>query len=128
MNLCEAMARQYISNGLKAFIREQVQTVFRLEVLLPLHREQSRSFTAADVALEILSLHIRLCVCQARLVSDSLNWTWLEGRQRLGRWRWKMSENIERAVRSRYGSIALSDLSSEQDGVRQVATNDTGER
>lgn len=32
-----------------------------------------------------------------------------------------MSENIERAVRSRYGSIALSDLSSEQDGVRQVA-------
>ena len=32
-----------------------------------------------------------------------------------------MSENIERAVRSRYGSIALSDLSSQQDGVRQVA-------
>ena len=32
-----------------------------------------------------------------------------------------MSENIERAVRSRYGSIALSDLSSEQDGVREVA-------
>lgn len=32
-----------------------------------------------------------------------------------------MSENIERAVRSRYGSIALSDLSSSQDGVREVA-------
>lgn len=32
-----------------------------------------------------------------------------------------MSENIEQAVRSRYGSIALSGLSSEQDGVRQVA-------
>lgn len=32
-----------------------------------------------------------------------------------------MSEKIERAVRSRYGSIALSDLSSEQDGVREVA-------
>ena len=32
-----------------------------------------------------------------------------------------MSENIERAVRSRYGSIALSDLSSDQDGVREVA-------
>src|SRR5688500_6109197 len=32
-----------------------------------------------------------------------------------------MSENIERAVRSRYGSIALSDLSSEQHGVRAVA-------
>src|SRR5690242_15585008 len=32
-----------------------------------------------------------------------------------------MKVNIERAVRSRYGSIALSDLSSEQDDVRQVA-------
>ena len=32
-----------------------------------------------------------------------------------------MSENIERAVRSRYGSIALSDLSSQHDGVREVA-------
>src|SRR5688500_18938321 len=33
----------------------------------------------------------------------------------------KMSENIERAVRSRYGSVALSDLSSNQHGVRAVA-------
>ena len=32
-----------------------------------------------------------------------------------------MSKNIELAVRSRYGSIALSNLSSEQDGVREVA-------
>lgn len=32
-----------------------------------------------------------------------------------------MSENIEEAVRSRYGSVALSDLSSETDGVRAVA-------
>ena len=32
-----------------------------------------------------------------------------------------MSENIEEAVRSKYGSIANSDLSSEQDGVRAVA-------
>ena len=32
-----------------------------------------------------------------------------------------MSENIERAVRSRYGSVALSDLSSSHDGVRAVA-------
>jgi arsenite methyltransferase len=32
-----------------------------------------------------------------------------------------MSENIEQAVRSKYGSIANSDLSSEQDGVRAVA-------
>lgn len=32
-----------------------------------------------------------------------------------------MSENIEQAVRSRYGSVALSDLSSNDDGVRAVA-------
>lgn len=32
-----------------------------------------------------------------------------------------MSENIERAVRSRYGSVALSDLSSKDEGVRAVA-------
>ena len=32
-----------------------------------------------------------------------------------------MTENIERAVRSRYGSVALSDLSSEHEGVRAVA-------
>ena len=32
-----------------------------------------------------------------------------------------MSENIEQAVRSRYGSVALSDLSSNQGGVRAVA-------
>src|SRR5687768_4491838 len=32
-----------------------------------------------------------------------------------------MSENIEQAVRSKYGSIANSDLSSDQHGVRAVA-------
>jgi len=32
-----------------------------------------------------------------------------------------MSENIEQAIRSRYGSVALSDLSSGHDGVRAVA-------
>jgi len=32
-----------------------------------------------------------------------------------------MSENIERAVRSRYGSVAMSNLSSEHEGVRAVA-------
>lgn len=33
----------------------------------------------------------------------------------------EMSENIEQAIRSRYGSVALSDLSSNDDGVRTVA-------
>src|SRR5687767_1780311 len=37
------------------------------------------------------------------------------------KWRLMMSENIERAVRSRYGSVALSDLSSRHEGVHAVA-------
>ena len=49
----EAMGRQYISNELKAFVKSQIQTVFRLEVLLLLHHEQSKAFTPADVALEL---------------------------------------------------------------------------
>lgn len=49
----EASAKQYISDDLKAFIKEQIHTVFRLEVLLLLHRERSRSFTAAEVAQEL---------------------------------------------------------------------------
>ena len=47
------MTRQNISEGLKRFLREQIQTVFRLEVLLLLHRNRARSFTAADVAQEL---------------------------------------------------------------------------
>ena len=47
------MARRYISDDLKAFIKDKIQTVFRLEVLLLLHREQSTSFTPAEVALEL---------------------------------------------------------------------------
>ena len=47
------MAKQYISDDLKAFIKEQIQTVFRLEVLLLLYSEQSKSFTPDDVALEL---------------------------------------------------------------------------
>jgi DNA-binding IclR family transcriptional regulator len=47
------MAKPYISEDLKAFIKNQIRTVLRLEVLLLLHREQSRSFTPADVASEL---------------------------------------------------------------------------
>ncbi len=47
------MAKQFVSEKLKAFIKEQIQTVFRLEALLLLHSEQSRSFTPAAVALEL---------------------------------------------------------------------------
>jgi len=44
------MAKQHIPEGVKTFIREQIQTVPKLEVLLLLHREQSRLFTLAEVA------------------------------------------------------------------------------
>jgi DNA-binding IclR family transcriptional regulator len=47
------MSRQYISDELKGFVKNQIQTVFRLEVLLLLHHEQSKAFTPADVALEL---------------------------------------------------------------------------
>ena len=47
------MAKQYISEGLKVFIKEKIQTVLRLEVLLLLHHQQPRSFTAAEVANEL---------------------------------------------------------------------------
>mgnify|MGYP003290154954 CR=1 FL=1 len=46
------MAKQ-ISDGVKTFIREQIQTVPKLEVLLLLHREQSRPFTTAEVAKQL---------------------------------------------------------------------------
>jgi DNA-binding IclR family transcriptional regulator len=47
------MDKQQISEGVKRFIREQIQTVPKLEVLLLLHREQSRPFTLAEVANEL---------------------------------------------------------------------------
>lgn len=47
------MAKQHISQGLKKFIKEKIQTVLRLEVLLLLHHQQTRSFTVAEVANEL---------------------------------------------------------------------------
>lgn len=47
------MAKQHISQGLKKFIKEKIQTVLRLEILLLLHHHQIRSFTAAEVANEL---------------------------------------------------------------------------
>jgi len=47
------MNKQHISESLKVFIREKIQTVLRLEVLLLLHCQQNRSFTVAEVANEL---------------------------------------------------------------------------
>lgn len=53
IELREAMTKQHISQGLKKFIKEKIQTVLRLEVLLLLHHQQTRSFTVAEVANEL---------------------------------------------------------------------------
>jgi DNA-binding IclR family transcriptional regulator len=47
------MAKQHISAALKNFIKEQIQTAPKLEVLLLLHREPSLSFAVVDVAHEL---------------------------------------------------------------------------
>ena len=47
------MAKAHISEALKTFIREKIQTVLRLEVLLLLQQHSSRSFTVAEVASEL---------------------------------------------------------------------------
>ena len=47
------MAKQHLSEDLKSFIKQKIQTVLRLEVLLLLHHQQPRSFTAVEVANEL---------------------------------------------------------------------------
>lgn len=47
------MTKQNLSQDLKRFIREKIQTVLRLEVLILLHRHKPRAFSAAEVANEL---------------------------------------------------------------------------
>jgi DNA-binding IclR family transcriptional regulator len=47
------MTRHYLSEALKTFIRERIQTVLRLEVLFLLHHHQPRAFTLREVADEL---------------------------------------------------------------------------
>jgi predicted transcriptional regulator len=47
------MVKQQIPEGVKRFIREQIQTVPKLEILLLLHREPSRPFTLAEIENEL---------------------------------------------------------------------------
>ena len=47
------MTKHPISQALKTFVREQIQTVPRLEVLLLLHRDEMRTFSLAEVATEL---------------------------------------------------------------------------
>jgi predicted ArsR family transcriptional regulator len=47
------MSKPHISEELRAFIKDKIQTVLRLEVLLLLHDQQFRSFTASEIANEL---------------------------------------------------------------------------
>jgi hypothetical protein len=49
----ESMTKQHISAELKKFIKEHIQTAPKLEVLLLLHRRQSKSFAVGEVADEL---------------------------------------------------------------------------
>lgn len=47
------IAKQGITDDLRKFLKEQIRTVLRLEVLLLLHHHQSRAFTAPEVANQL---------------------------------------------------------------------------
>jgi predicted ArsR family transcriptional regulator len=47
------MARQQISADLKKFIKEQIQTAPKLEVLLLFHRQRSHSLAVGEIANEL---------------------------------------------------------------------------
>jgi DNA-binding IclR family transcriptional regulator len=47
------MSKPLFSEELRAFIKNRIQTVLRLEILLLLHDKQPRSFNAAEVAEEL---------------------------------------------------------------------------
>jgi HrcA family winged helix-turn-helix transcription repressor len=49
----ELMTKQHISAELKKFIKDQIQTAPKLEVLLLLHRQQAKSFDVQEVADEL---------------------------------------------------------------------------
>ena len=45
--------KEHVSDDLKKFIREQIRTVLRLEVLLLLYRNQPKSFSSEEIAAEL---------------------------------------------------------------------------
>ena len=47
------MTQHYLSENLKIFIRERIQTVLRLEVLFLLHHHQPKQVTVREVAREL---------------------------------------------------------------------------
>lgn len=47
------IAKHQISEELRSFIKDNIRTVLRLEVLLLLHDQQPKSFSAAEIAHEL---------------------------------------------------------------------------
>lgn len=47
------LAKPQISEELRTFIRDKIRTVLRLEILLLLHDQHPRSFSAAEIAHEL---------------------------------------------------------------------------
>jgi hypothetical protein len=78
------MSRLNISQQLKQFIRERIHSVFSLEVLLLLHREQSRSFTGLEVAdelgIELDVVHQQLSALASAELLATTKWTTAEFR------------------------------------------------
>ena len=48
-----AMSKPHISEELKRFIKDEIRTVLRLEILLLLHHQQAKLFSAAEIAREL---------------------------------------------------------------------------
>ena len=47
------MSKPHISEELKRFIKDEIRTVLRLEILLLLHHQQAKLFSAAEIAREL---------------------------------------------------------------------------
>ena len=50
MRELKVIAKQYISESLRKFLKEKIQTVLRLEVLLLLYDQQPRALTVLEIA------------------------------------------------------------------------------
>ena len=75
--------------------------------------EDLNTFALTYVLKRQILQHIRIGICEKKGTGLGKEWVESGGLE--------MSENIEQAVRSRYGLVASSDLSSNNDGVRAVA-------
>jgi len=106
--------------GLPQYRDAQESDVFVLsgaEDLVPVFKKDSNGNYLRNAAGNLLVDEIQRDGFQVRRYRPRLEGLFA----RIERWTRESDGDTQRAVRSRYGSIALSDLSSQQDAVRQVA-------